>query len=150
MKMSPVARLCMILSKKRITKALIRLRECAGWSAPVLFANPRRQVFSAQIIVDIFVSYLLVDAKFMSPIKNNGCELFDLKQQHSLNTWNVALWNLYIIILGRCYSCIFSMQLDSHLVIMSRILSWLTASHLALLTHKAPQTTISNLPLFQK
>ena len=36
----------MILSEKRITKALIRLRGCAGWSAPVLFANPRRQVFS--------------------------------------------------------------------------------------------------------
>ena len=36
----------MILSKKRIIKALIRLRGCAGWSAPVLFANPRRQVFS--------------------------------------------------------------------------------------------------------
>ena len=36
----------MILSKKRITKALIRLRGCAGWSAPVLFANPLRQVFS--------------------------------------------------------------------------------------------------------
>ena len=36
----------MILSKKRITKALIRLRGCAGWSASVLFANPRRQVFS--------------------------------------------------------------------------------------------------------
>ena len=30
----------MILSKKRITKALIRLRGCAGWSAPVLFATP--------------------------------------------------------------------------------------------------------------
>ena len=29
----------MILFKKRITKALIRLRGCAGWSAPVLFAN---------------------------------------------------------------------------------------------------------------
>ena len=25
---------------------LIRLRGCAGWSTPVLFANPRRQVFS--------------------------------------------------------------------------------------------------------
>ena len=37
----------MILSKKRISKALIRLRGCAGWSAPVLFANPRRQVFLA-------------------------------------------------------------------------------------------------------
>ena len=35
-----------ILSIKRITKALIRLRGCAGWSASVLFANSRRQVFS--------------------------------------------------------------------------------------------------------
>ena len=35
-----------ILSKKRITKALTRLRGCAGWSAHVLFANPRRQGFS--------------------------------------------------------------------------------------------------------
>ena len=34
------------LSTKQITKALIRLRGCAGWSAPVLFANPRRRVFS--------------------------------------------------------------------------------------------------------
>ena len=36
----------MELSKKRMTKALIRLRGCAGWSAPVLFENPQRQVFS--------------------------------------------------------------------------------------------------------
>ena len=36
----------MILSKKRITKALIRLRVCAGWSALLLFVNHRRQVFS--------------------------------------------------------------------------------------------------------
>ena len=36
----------MILSNKRITKALIRLCGCAGWSAPFLFANPLRQVFS--------------------------------------------------------------------------------------------------------
>ena len=43
---SPVASLHMILSIKRITKALIRLRGCAGWSEPVLLANPRRQVFS--------------------------------------------------------------------------------------------------------
>ena len=35
-------------SKKRITKALIRLCGCAGWSAPVLFPNPRRQVFSGR------------------------------------------------------------------------------------------------------
>ena len=42
---SPVASLDMILSKKRITKALIRLCGCAGWSVPVLFANPPRQIF---------------------------------------------------------------------------------------------------------
>ena len=35
-------------SKKRITKVLIRLRRCAGWSAPVLFTNPRTLVFSGR------------------------------------------------------------------------------------------------------
>ena len=43
---SLVASLDMELYKTRITKTLIRLHGCAGWSAPVLFANPRRQVFS--------------------------------------------------------------------------------------------------------
>ena len=43
---SLVASIDMILSKKGRTKALIRLCVCAGWSAPVLFANLRRQVFS--------------------------------------------------------------------------------------------------------
>ena len=43
---SLVTSLNMVLSKTRITKALIRLRGCAGWSAPVLFANSRKQVFS--------------------------------------------------------------------------------------------------------
>ena len=37
---SLVAILDIILSKKRMTKALICLRGCAGWSVPVLFANP--------------------------------------------------------------------------------------------------------------
>ena len=43
---SLVASLDMILFNKRTTKALIRLRECAGWSAPLLFAIHRKQVFS--------------------------------------------------------------------------------------------------------
>ena len=38
----------MILSNKRITKVLIRLRICAGWSAALMFANHRRQVFSSR------------------------------------------------------------------------------------------------------
>ena len=43
---SLVISLDMMLFDKRTTKALIRLRGCAGWSAPLLFANHRRQVFS--------------------------------------------------------------------------------------------------------
>ena len=36
----------MILSGKRITKALISLPGCAGWSVSLLFANPGQQVLS--------------------------------------------------------------------------------------------------------
>ena len=36
---SPVESLNMTLSNKQITKALIRLWGCAGWSAPFLFTN---------------------------------------------------------------------------------------------------------------
>ena len=32
-----------VLSSKQISKALIRLHRCAGWSEPVLFANPNAQ-----------------------------------------------------------------------------------------------------------
>ena len=42
LKMSLAASLHMILFKKGITKMLTRLPGWAGWSAPVLFANPRR------------------------------------------------------------------------------------------------------------
>ena len=34
-----------ILSWQRTTKALIRLRACAGWSAPLLFAHGIRHIF---------------------------------------------------------------------------------------------------------
>ena len=43
---SPVASLHMLLSKKRITKVMIRLCRCTGWYVSLLLANPRRQVFS--------------------------------------------------------------------------------------------------------
>ena len=41
-----MASLDVILSKKLKAKALIRLCGCAGWSAPLLVATRRRQVFS--------------------------------------------------------------------------------------------------------
>ena len=39
------AYLDMKLSKQGITNALIRMHECAGWSAHLLFTHPQRQVF---------------------------------------------------------------------------------------------------------
>ena len=46
------ASLDMMLSKQRITKVLSSLRGCAGWSAPLLFADPedRFSRVEAQII----------------------------------------------------------------------------------------------------
>ena len=49
----------MKLYNKLITKALIRLRGCAGWSAPLLFANLRRQVFSRGGPFILTVSHVL-------------------------------------------------------------------------------------------
>ena len=46
LKTSDIASIDTILSKQRTTKVLIRLRECAGWSAPLLFAYGIRHVFS--------------------------------------------------------------------------------------------------------
>ena len=40
-----------ILSKKGKTRELIRLRGCAGWSAPLLLATLRRHVFSRRGLV---------------------------------------------------------------------------------------------------
>ena len=36
------ASLDIIISNKRITKTLIRLYRCLGWSVPLLFTNPGR------------------------------------------------------------------------------------------------------------
>ena len=65
----------MKLSKKQTTKVLIRLRRCAGWSAPVLLATPRRQGFSGQTphgVRDPFLGNMNRRMKsHMHPLQNN-------------------------------------------------------------------------------
>ena len=46
LEISLVASLDIIIFNKRKPKTTISLRRCAGWSAPLLFANTRREVFS--------------------------------------------------------------------------------------------------------
>ena len=75
----------MILFKKRITKALISLRRCAGWSAPLLFSTPedRFSRVEAHSIIDFnevdMSIYLPKNVKFTeaflmsTEIKVNNC-----------------------------------------------------------------------------
>ena len=42
----------MILSKKQIIMALISLCRCAGWSVPLMFANPKDRFSHAQLVMD--------------------------------------------------------------------------------------------------
>ena len=85
----------MILSKKRITKALIRLCGCAGWSAPVLFTNPRRQAFSprspyelstvSSLGVQYFVfRFILVELRLVTfnEVKDHPCHIEVLVHSH--------------------------------------------------------------------
>ena len=59
---SPAASLHMILSKKQNKKALIRLRGCAGWSAPVLFTNPEDRVSRVEAhIIAVFMIPAIVN-----------------------------------------------------------------------------------------
>ena len=48
------ASLDMILSNKQITRALIRLRGWAGWSAPNVVRKPPKTGFSCQAKFDVF------------------------------------------------------------------------------------------------
>ena len=69
----------MILSKKRITKALISLPGCAGCSAPVLFPNTRRQVFSRQGPYDLKIvrSWNKILSNLLSICAFSGGGMFD-------------------------------------------------------------------------
>ena len=51
-----VASLDMIHSKKQITKALIRLHGCTGWSAPLLLGNPEDRIF--YVSMPIYYCYI--------------------------------------------------------------------------------------------
>ena len=57
-----------MLSNKRIIKELIRLRGCAGWSAPLLFANieDRFSCVEAKIkhLLTLITIYLLEQVEF--------------------------------------------------------------------------------------
>ena len=80
-----VTSLYMILSNKRISQVLIGLCECTGWSAPLLFTNQRRQVFSHQgpCPRNYPISFK-VNAIFFEPVHENSNNVRPAKPQISL------------------------------------------------------------------
>ena len=58
---SSVASLHILLSKKRITMALIRLCGCTGWSVPVVLANPEDRFSRVKAHI-----YLTISRHFMT------------------------------------------------------------------------------------
>ena len=84
----------MILSNKRITKVMIRLHECADWSAPVLFANPLRQVFCVEAHI-IYSYYEGWSVYFCSPVPN--CMFFSIMGK-ALNILAECSYIRYVIL----------------------------------------------------
>ena len=62
----------MTLSEKQIVKALTRLHTYTGWSAPKLFDNHRRQVFSRQGPFNISSA---VKKDLISSVVSSACPL---------------------------------------------------------------------------
>ena len=77
---SLVASFEMILSDKRLTEALIRLCGCTSWTAPLLFRNQRRKVFSRR---DPYNSVL----KKLERRKKTCCRIFLYLINHKGICW---------------------------------------------------------------
>ena len=75
---SLVASLDMILSNKRTTKAQIRMRGCADWSAPLLFAKPPKTGFLA--LRHIWI-YRRVNAFLILMFHQNICSCFQVLKE---------------------------------------------------------------------
>ena len=94
---SLVASLDMILSNKPITKVLIRLHRCAGWSAPLLSANPEDRFSHVEAHIKMSISHVKAQIK-MSSSPYNRCQLLSnfkhcilIVKNHNYG-WKIGCW----------------------------------------------------------
>ena len=156
----------MVLSKQWITKALIRLRGCAVWSAPLLFANLRRQVFSRRgpkfyvlylllwniYVISVLFCYAFVRARLLMHCGHLlgkgwplGSRLWCLIVKLSLSHWypgsGVVLdcidsWSLLLFLLSSHYC--------KTLIVGSVFYLALSAVKAKIAKNMRPQNTVSN------
>ena len=80
-----------MLSKQRTIKALIRLRGCAGWYAPLLFAYDIRHIFSCPgSIVFWYNDVLFEDDSFISEYDFEVYLIVGTFLHHSYYSWTIA------------------------------------------------------------
>ena len=91
----------MIHSNKRITKALIRLRGCAGWSAHLLFTNLRRQVFSRRGPFYAWFQILKDLSKYLRLIQEANIYVYFRKQ-----IFMPFLGSKYVCLIEKQYLCL--------------------------------------------
>ena len=101
----------MILSKKRITKALIRLLWRLGWYAPVLFENLQRQVFlrrgPSNVICFNDGNIIKTDKHIMlynSSVLKHQQALWPATNVTTVSTCTCARCSLYSLFLSACNS----------------------------------------------
>ena len=78
----------MILCNKGITKKLIRLRGCAGWSAPLLFAHHRRQVLSRRGPIDTIQDKVEIGEKGNKTLRKRRLRELSHDRQKSVENVN--------------------------------------------------------------
>ena len=94
----------MILSKMQITKALISLHGCAGWSRPLLFTNPEETFSHTEAHINLPLQTLQPANSYVS--SHNVAVIFDepMPGNHMHNTadfgficcpdfWSAVLFN---------------------------------------------------------
>ena len=98
----------MILSKEQITKAPISLRRYAGWSAPLLFANPRRQVLSlrGQYKFNINFDFVNLNIKKVKVAvrKKNSSQVHNHAQMPCINLDRFGNQNMAMLYPNPCYN----------------------------------------------
>ena len=86
-----------VLSRKRTTKALIRLCRCAGWYAPLLFAYGIKQVFSWWGSIDMCPQRTLISMWAAQSDQSLLCpgSSFDTHRVFSQDCWTHRLfWDI--------------------------------------------------------
>ena len=89
-----------ILSKQRTRKALIRLRQCTGWSAPLLFAYDIRHIFSWPGSLHFIIKH--AEKSYVTMKQKQYISSLPGSNTHCIYTCTKSLNRLVMLLFGPC------------------------------------------------